>query len=293
MKHLLLPCLFATALHAAEFNPAHVSRDANWWLHADLEAVRNTGIGKRIVETIEDKKGAQLRAAKRMFSINPVTDLRGITLYGDGRKDRAVAIIHGNFDRAHLEDLVAAADDYRSETKNGVVVHSWTDKKKRQHAFFAADDLLVFSHFEDLLHGAMTTLKNGGMDPDPFVSAGAGAPFLVGSATLSEVEMDGDESELLGHAETLRIALAEAGGRMEGRMLVETADPADGERFRKVMDGMIALGELGNATLREADMRFEARSENGGRGVRCTLSLPVATMMTMMEQDGAFDRIGE
>lgn len=293
MKHFLLPLILGASVHAAELNPSHIAPDANWWLHADLEAVRDTEIGKRVVETIEDKKGAQLRAVKRMFSINPVTDLMGITLYGDGGKDRAVAIIQGNFDRAHLEDLVAAADDYSSKKRGPFTVHSWTDKEKRQHAFFAEDDTLVFSHFESLLESAMDTLGGEGIDADPFVSAGSGAPFLVGSANLSEVEMDDDGSELLGHAETLKIALAESGDRMEGRMLIETADPADGERFRKVMEGMVALGQLGNAILRDADMQFEARAEDGGRRVNCTLSLPGSTMMEMMEKNGAFDRIGE
>ena len=293
MKHLLLALILGASVHAAELNPSHIAADANWWLHADLEAVRDTEIGKRVVDTIEDKKGAQLRAVKRMFSINPVTDLMGITLYGDGGKDRAVAIIHGSFDRAHLEDLVAAADDYSSEKRGQFTVHSWTDKKKRQHAFFAADDTLVFSHFESLLESAMETLGGKGMDPDAFVAAGSASPFLVGSANLSEVEMDDDGSELLGHAETLKIAVAESGDRMEGRMLIETTDPADGERFRKVMDGMIALGQLGNAILRDADMQFEVLTEDGGRRVNCTLSLPGSTMMEMMDKDGAFDRIGE
>lgn len=293
MKHFVLPILFTASLHAAEFDPARVSSDAAWWLHADLDGIRNTEMGKRIVTIIEEKKGAQMRALKRMFSINPVTDLEDITLYGDGGKDRAVAIIHGDFDRAHLEDLVAAAEDYSAEEKSGFTVHSWTDKEKRQHAFFASDDLLVFSHFEDLLDAAMTTLKGTGLPDDPFVSAGSGTPFLVGSARLAEVEKDEDESELLNHAETLKVALAESDGRMEGRTLIETSDPAVGERFRKVMDGMIALGELGNATLREADLRFETTTEDGGRTVRGTLSFPSGTMMEILEKDGAFDRIGE
>ncbi len=293
MKHLLLPLLLAAGVQAGEFNPAQVSPDAKWWLHADLEAVRGTEIGQRVVTVVEDKKGAQLRALKRLFSINPVTDLKGITLYGDGGKDRSVAIIHGSFDSGHLEDLVAAAEDYSSEDKDGTIRHSWTDKGKRQHAFFARNDLLVFSHFEDLLEGAMTTLRGEGMSPDEFVGAGSGAPFLVGSAKLSEVEMDGDESELLAHAQTLKIALGEAGGRMEGRLLIDTGDRADGDRFRKIIEGMIALGELGNAALRDADMQFEAKAENGGRTVRSTLSLPTAEMIAMMEADGAFDRIGE
>ena len=294
MKRILLPLLLCATAHAGPFDPARVSADAKWWLHADLAAARNTEIGKRVVATIDDKKGAQLRAIKRMFSINPLTDLRGISLFGDGRKDHAVAVIEGDFNRGHLEDLVKAAEDYKSRDREGTTIHSWTDKEKRQHAAFVRDDLLVFSHFNDLLEEALDTLgKGGGMAEDPFVSAGSGAPFLVGSANLSECEKPADGSQLVSKADALKLAIAEAGGRMEARMLLEVPDRADGERFRKVMEGIVALGELGNAQLDAADMKFEARAENGGRTVRCALSLPSADMLTMMEKNGAFDRIGE
>jgi len=294
MKRLLLPLLFCAAAHGGEFDPTRVSPDAKWWLHADLAAARDTEVGKRVVAAIDEKKGAQLKALKRMLSINPLTELRGITLYGDGRRDRAVAIIEGSFDRGHLEDLVRAAEDYSSRELEGATVHTWTDKGKRQHAAFVRDDLLAFSHFENLLEGSLATFRSGsGIATDPFVAAGAGAPFLVGAARLSEVEMKGDESKLLGKAGLLKLALAEAGGRMEGRMLLEVGDRADGDRFRKVMEGMVALGELGNDALEAADLAFEARSEQGGRSVRCTLSLPSGELVSLLERGGVFDRIGE
>ncbi|BCX47008.1 hypothetical protein HAHE_09160 [Haloferula helveola] len=294
MKHLLLSLSLVAGLHAAEFDPARVSPDAKWWLHADLEAARATELGKRVVAEVDEKKGDQLRALKRMFSVNPMTDLKGITLYGDGQKDHAVALIEGNFDRAHLEDIAKAADKHESEEREGLVIHSWTDKGKRQHAVFVRDDLLVFSHFEDLLDSAITTLKSGnGLTADPFVGAGAAAPFLVGYANLQEVEMGKDESKLLGHAETLRIAMTEAAGRMEGRMQLEVVDKADGDRFRMVMDGMVALGELGNPDLRAADISFDSRSEEGGKTVRCTLSFPTSDLISLMEKAKAFDKIGK
>lgn len=294
MKYLLLTLSLIAVTHAGEFDPSQVASDAKWWLHADLEATRGTGIGKRVVAEIDEKKGAQLRAVKRMFSINPVTDLDGITLYGDGGKDRAVALIEGGFDQEHLEDLVMAGEDYESREHEGIMVHSWTDEKERQHAAFFRTDLLVFSHFEDMLDAALSSLKSGdSLAADPFIDAGSGAPFLVGSANLAEVEMGGDESKLLAHAETLKIALAETDGRMEARMLLAIDNREDGDRFRRVMDGMIALGELGNVDLKAADLAYEAKPEDGGKTVRCTMSIPTPEMIGIMEKNGAFDRIGE
>ncbi len=90
-------CLFALTapVRAGELAPVEVPSSAEWLLHADLDAMRASETGKAIFAEIESKHGGQLRSFKRMFSIHPVTDLRDVTLYGDGKKDHAVALIDG------------------------------------------------------------------------------------------------------------------------------------------------------------------------------------------------------
>lgn len=298
MKHLILPILLIATAHAGEFDPARVSPDAKWWLHADLDTVRGTEVGKRIVSEIEARKGDQLNALKLMFSVNPLTDLGGITLYGNGKKDQAVALIDGRFERDHLEGLLKAADDYRSGTHADFTVHSWTDKKedgeKEQHAAFVREDLIVFSERKSLLFKALDVIKSGaGMEMDPFVEAGSATPFLVGEARLSEVEMDEDESKLLRKADTLRVALAEAGDRMEGRMQVEVGKASDGKLLSKVLDGIMALASLTDDRLSDAGFNSEVRADAGGSTVNCTISVTSAGMISIMEKNGDFDRIDD
>ena len=290
MKPILLSLSLAGILSAGEFQPDRVAPDAKWWLHADLTAAKQTAPGQRMVEAIEAKHGDQLNALKLMFSVNPMTDLDSITLFGDGRKDKAVAIIEGRFNRKHLEGLVKAAEDYKHHTHGSFGVHSWEDKGKRQHAAFATNTLLIFSHEKPLLHQALDVIESGnGMTPDPFTTSGEGSPFLIGSALLSEVEMDGDESRLLGKADVLKIALHESGEQMDARMLLEAGNPRDGQRFKRVMEGIIALGELSDALSDSGDMTFTTRTSGGGRIVNSTMSMPSSMMVEWMEAEGAFD----
>lgn len=271
-----------------------IAPEAVWWLHADLDAARASEMGKKIVAEIDQRRGPQLRAIKRLFSVNPVTDFGSITLYGDGEKKHAVVMIQGKFNRGHLEDLVMAADQYTASENGGVKVHSWRDNGKRQHAAFVEDELLVFSEHKKLLLNALDVLKSGeGMKTDKFVTAGGAKPILVAVARLSEIEIKGDESKLIGKADTLRIALREASGRMEGRIMLEVGNPKDGERFRRVLDGMVALGELGDSSLEAADIKYQSSNEKGGRVVHAKLSLPSAEMISMIEDCGAFKMIDQ
>lgn len=290
MKPILFSLSLAGLLSAGEFRPELVAPDAKWWLHADLAAAKQTAPGQRMVEAIEAKHGDQLNALKLMFSVNPMTDLNGITLFGDGRKDMAVAVIDGRFNRDHLEGIVKAADDYERHTHGAFTVHSWEDKGKRQHAAFASGKLLVFSHDKGLLHQALDVMTSGkGLPSDGFTTTNSATPFVVGSAHLSEVEMDEDESKLLRKAETIKIALHESNERMEARMLLEAGDPRDGQRFKRVMEGFVALFELSDAIGNPNDMTFTVNTSNGGRIVNSSMSMPSTMMVDWMEQEGAFD----
>src|SRR5688500_13541667 len=98
MRNTLL-CLIALAaplpLISGELAPAEVPASAQWLLHADLDAMRDSETGKAVFAEIEVKHGDQLRAFKRMFSLHPITDLHDVTLYGDGKPEHAVALIEG------------------------------------------------------------------------------------------------------------------------------------------------------------------------------------------------------
>ena len=183
-------CLFALAapLRAGELAPAEIPSNAEWLLHADLDAMRASETGKAVFAEIETKHGDKLRAFKRMFSLHPVTDLRDVTLYGDGKKDHAVALIDGSFDKAHMEEVVKAADDYSAGEHSGIIIHTWTDKGARQHAAFASEGLLVFSRQEGLLKAALDTVKGNVPAPaDAFFTSDGTKPFVCGRCGAGSV----------------------------------------------------------------------------------------------------------
>ncbi|MGB6221742.1 hypothetical protein [Haloferula sp.] len=293
MKHILIIMLATATAQAAPLDPARIPADARWWLHLDLESARTTEVGGRIAKEITEREGAKLRAAERMFSINFLTDLSGFTLYGHGDKKDGVLIVDGNFDQTHLIDIVAAAENYETSDHSSTTIHSWTDKSKSQNAAFVAQNLLVFSETKSSLQDAIDQLASGtGMEPDPFTSAGA-PPVVTGSARIADLPMKKDDAKLLRKAENLRIALGEANGQLEGRIEVETDSAVTGKLVRKVLEGIIAIGKLTDENLAQINPDFETRESEGGRVISATLSLPAAEMISLMEKNGAFDKIGK
>jgi hypothetical protein len=286
MKALVLS-LFALAapLHGGEIVPSQVPAAANWQLHADLDAMRASTTGQAVFARIEADHGAKLRAFKRMYSVHPLNDLRGITLFGDGQADHAVALIDGRFNRAHLEDVVKAADGYEASIHAGLTVHHWNDKGIPQHAAFAREDLLVFSRQRELLHQALDTLKmNVPAERDAFFAGEGGKPLIAASVRLSEIEIPGDAARLLRMAKTLHLAANENGGRFTVRTAVETADATDADRLRRMLDGVIAMVEAGEPTFDGLDLRSEVRADEARPGMTGSLSLPVLQWLMLLEK---------
>lgn len=273
-------------LHAGELIPSQIATSAKWQVHADLDAMRESDTGKSLFRTIESEHGAKLRAAKRMFSIHPLTDLRGITLYGDGKPDHAVALIDGKFDRAHLEDIVKAADDYESTDYDGVTVHIWTDKGAPQYAAFTSDQLLVFSHQRSMLNLALDTLKSPRTaEPDAFLGESGESPLLSASARLSEMNLPGDEARIVGMAKVLRLAANEHDERFTLRSKIDATTAANAGILRRILDGVVAFAQVSDPKLEGLDLRsaFTTTAET----LSGTLSLPTPEWISLMEKAAA------
>lgn len=275
-------------------SPLEVSRipaDTKWLMHVDFDAMRGTEVGRRVGAEVESRHGAQVRAFKRMFSVDVLKDLRGMTLFGNGRKDEAVVIVDGVMDRAHLEDVVAAAEGYRAVDHGKFKVHSWRDKGKDQHAAFFSDRLLVFSEREGLLRLALDAMDGGASMPEvEFFNEGPGKPVMVAMARLREIEMDGNEAELLRRANTLKMAMGESDGRIVCRMAAVTDDAATGKRVRRVLDGLLAIAELDENLAGKMDLQSVVKPLAGADGAVVEMDMPVADLLGIMEKVGILTR---
>lgn len=287
MKRQIIHLLALTAsLQAAELNPGQVPPSAKWLLHLDMDAMRDSETGKAIFTEIEAQQGAKLQALKRISSVHLLKDLHDITLHGDGKPEHAVALLDGTFNQAHMVDVVKAADDYQEEIYAGITIHSWKDKKKPQHAAFASDGLLVFSRQKDALKEELDVLKVNTPAPgDPIFTNSGGKLLIAATANLAEIELPKDASKVLRLASGLRIAASENDGRFAIRMGADSSDAKHANRLGRMLDGILAMAEVGNPKLGETDFQSKVVTVTRDKpGVNVSLSLPVPAWLGIMRE---------
>ena len=283
IRPILLAVILASPLCAAEFDPSQLPATARWAMHADVSAIRNSESGKLVFRQIEKEHGDKLRAFKRMFSLHLAEDLHSVTLFGDGRKDHAVAAIQGRFDRAHLEDIVRGADGYAASDHGNCTIHTWTDKGVVQHAAFASDELLVFSRQKPSLAAALDVLgKSAPATDDAVFTATEGAHFVV-AGRVSDLEMPADAARVLRVAETLRISATEKDGRFSMHLEVGTRKAEDANRIRRFLDGLVAFGEMVDPEISQLDLAMEMQA--GKEGMSATMSMPVVQWIALLKRE--------
>jgi len=287
IKTSLLTLLLITPLaQAGELVPARIPASAKWLLHADMEAMRDSETGKRVFAAVEADHGDKLRAFKRMFSLHPIEDLSGVTLFGDGMPDQAVALIEGKFDREHIEDVLKGAENHSTADHADTMIHSWRDNEVMQHAAFAEDGLLIFSRQERLLRQSLDVLKDGGAAPiaDELFAANRGLALVDVRARLSEINLPADAARLLNKIRGMGMTAVEEDGRFAIRMSMETADEQDAGRVRRVLDGVFAFAEMEHPELEKMDIRGEMTLTEEFPGLSVGLSAPVGQWLSLLEK---------
>jgi len=293
MKHSLtiLTAVFAATatLGAAPINPEQIPAKTKWFLHIDFDGLRETETGKDLFGQIEEKHGRQFRAIKRMFSLNPLTDLANVTLMGPGGEDQAIALINGRFDRAHIEDIIGAAEDYDTYQHGDFTVHEWTDDKKDKQQFgaFVSDNLIAFSEQKGLLHDALDVLggKADSLPADPYFKKNGA--FAAGWARLADIEMDEEESQLLRKAEELRMIVGENNGKISASLAIDAKDRETAQLMQRVLDGIAAFAEL--AEIIGSEVGLNASLAGSGNRVEATIDMPVTDFLEFVEKEGILD----
>ena len=107
-------CLAATSL-AGPLNKQQIASGAKWLLHGDMEGLMASKVGQKIQQEAQKPGAAQiLEGIKTIYGINPLTDIKSVTLYGmKVGSDDGVALIRANVDREKLVNLLKLNPDYK------------------------------------------------------------------------------------------------------------------------------------------------------------------------------------
>lgn len=120
-RSLALPlCAIAIAWsHVASAAPLDLERvpaRAQWLMHCDMDAARESTVMKRAWKRamkMHPQAEGMMRMATGVLGMDPVKDLRDVTAYGlDTDKGNGVLIVHGKVNRGSMEKMVEKAPDH-------------------------------------------------------------------------------------------------------------------------------------------------------------------------------------
>lgn len=283
MKAFLLTFLAIPAALATPFDPTSIPADANWYLHGNLTALRETTMGGALMKIIRQTQADTLNEVEKILEFDPLTDLTGVTLFGSGKPDEGAAIIQGNISKARFETVIVHADNHQTSVHGETTVHSWDDKGKTQHAAFHDDKTIIISHQKENVHLELDVLakKKPGLAAD--IKLPSQNPSLVAFANVQKVEMPDDEgSRIVRKAKTLMITLGETDKRLEAAMIAETDDAVTTQRMANIMEGLVSLGQLADENISALDIQHTSTVD--GKTMTMTMDLSATKALEILSQ---------
>lgn len=285
-------CLAAVPASGGPLHKNEISPAANWMAHADVEAFRNSGLGKLVLGELQAQGlEEKLQVVAAGFSFHPLKDVRGVTLYGKGKdRSNAVVIIDGQFDPERLVSVVRANAQYQEIPYQGVTLHRWLNEEKKgdqtttamMYGCIHGGRQIVVSAGLEALKGAVDTLKGpAGGAPSPLLGqipeSGKGVFLQIVATGLGEIVGEDPQAAVLKQANLLTLTAGQPAENLaiDLNLRGESAEVAD--TMVQMFQGLVAaltmasqdqpkLGELVKAVSvsradKMAQIRFAAPAQ--------------------------------
>jgi hypothetical protein len=239
--------------------PGWVAADALWLLHLDFGALKNSTIGRFVLEHPDEFELDDLDEFEQEVGLDPLTDFISFTLYGysdDPESDGViVAVTTARADEA-LDRLMAHEEvDAAEIVREGYTIQSLSDGGERMYLHVRPADrrdqrIVVLAGSEEGLVRAVKVIDNrapglavgrssildGGPHPGSIVFLACGDLEALGGVEPA--------SEVLRLSDGVTMDVGEVQGQVYGEARVSASSPENAAAIADVVRGMIALGRL-------------------------------------------------
>ena len=288
--------LLASALSAAApIDYTHVSADAQWVFHADLEAFRSSVMGTLVRTQLEGAYREKISSLEQLLGSDLTEDLDAITLYGQpDTQASAAALFYGTFNKEKLLSLATLNEAYSKTVYSGHTLHHWYDKanQRNQVGTFATDNLIIIAQTKesvidalDVLSGKQKALTNQNLTLSKKLSKTPDKAIVVIAAEgLSDLTNGNPNAAVLKNSESMTATIIENKGHMTLQVDLE-AEAADGAaNIEQVLLGMKALMMLENKEHPQVPEMFSqtiiVRNE---KKVRLQMRYPSAKLFELLQ----------
>ncbi len=252
-------CLMAIPASARPLQKNEVSPAANWVLHADVEAFRNSGIGKLIMAELQAQGlEEKLQVFAGIFSFHPLKDVRDVTVYGkDKDRNNAVIVIDGQFDPEKVVGVVRLNPQHQEIPYQGVTIHQWPNEENKNgqtttqilYGCLHNGRQIVLSSGLDAVKQAVDTLKA------PTAGAASallsqvpespnGAFLQVTAVDVGTMVGENPQAAVLKQADLLTLTGGQTADNLSAELRLRSTSPEVAGNVVQMLQGVIAMVQM-------------------------------------------------
>lgn len=240
-----------TCALAGPLNKAVVAKNAQWIVHVDAEACMASTIGRFITEHRAELDLADLDRVKQETGIDPLSDIKGVTVYGTGPDEHdGVAIVYTTAAvDAMVKKLTEKEESFKAITVGGYTLYSWTENGTSRFAQVRPDGagrIVIVAADKDRLLAGIGVLegKAEALTKAP-TGLGAAAPRAGSIIFASATHLPDAEAMPFQHAEAFTLDAGESGQELYADMRVTAKSSEEAANMSQVARGGIALVKMG------------------------------------------------
>lgn len=301
MRYLALGAALMTVVCGQAFGgplrSEFVKPEATWVMHLDAEGLQNTTLGRLVLDGgLRADIEADMPEFAAELGINPLRDIKSVTLFGEGTDEHRTLVIVETTDAIDnaIGKLETAAPGYSAISDNGRTVHSWDMNDHRMYAYTTrgaapGERWAMFCADLDELRTGMLRMEVGGRDFAPILEQSpptAGAVVYVSGEEIPGLN-DPHASQFLRFARQVSIQVGEWSNELRLDARLVAASREDATTLLQLGQGLMALGRLASSgedpNLAPLKMLLDgAKAEQENSDVRFSLRVPVGELAGLL-----------
>lgn len=244
---------------ATELDTKLLPADTQWVIHVDVEAARNTHIGKHFGERMlgSDWAKARIRRIKQEIGMDPVRDVLSVTAY-DSRfvENSGVVMIHAR--QLDAERLIARLRQHRPDHRvvrhRSHTLYTWTNNEgdAQEHDVTGSiyGNVLVLSRDEAQVHRALDQLDGEGTDisqESPLAAQMDRGTVILARAVDMDAKTTPFRSQVIREAHAISLSAGQNGDQLfvSGMMVAGSAEVA--QQCKSIVEGFRGMAALHTA----------------------------------------------
>ena len=298
---LATAALLFSSFHRApsdELKRERLPADVDFVVHLDLEGFKQTELWKQVnaMKASLDIDLGELDEFKTHYGIDPLTDVRAVTLYKVASEEDPTVVLFSTTDKVDVALRAFQLEPgYALVTESGIPLHTWktTDDGKEEtvcayvHALAGSERVVVLANNKASAVRAARVLRgelpNHAQSGSLLTIAPAPGSFLYVAAKGLPELADTPASPVFGLAQGIQVDLGEAGGLLRAHMGVTTESPEKAGDLSRFIDGMLALGSLARDQIGAAvDVLRALRLNTRGSEVTVDFEFGVRRLMDIL-----------